>query len=134
MPRPKRLRRVIRPPMIKGLNSYGERLLKSEPVLLWLEEYEAIRWCDYELKTQAEAAQLMNVSRPTLTRIYESARRKMALVLTEGRDLRVEGGKVVIDGEWSVCPACDSIFNNAGLPEEAGCCPLCGNLKTERYQ
>lgn len=123
---------MIRPPRIQGLTPTGDAPATAEPVLMLLEEYEAIRLCDYELKTQAEAAGMMRISRPTFTRIYESARRKMALVLTEGRVLRIEGGKVVIDAEWSYCCECDSLFNNVGAKEAPECCPLCGSTKIGR--
>ena len=52
---------------------------------MYVEEFEAIYLCDHEGKLQAEAAESMGVSRPTLTRIYASARRKIADALVGGK-------------------------------------------------
>lgn len=47
---------------------------------------------------RSSGAQQMGISRPTVTGIYESARRKLAAFLVEGRRLVIEGGPV------EVCP------------------------------
>ena len=73
MPRPKPIRRVINPPHFKGFRPMGPAV-NCAPVILNYEEYEAIRLNDFELLGQVEAAGIMGVSRPTYTRIYESAR------------------------------------------------------------
>ena len=78
MPRRKRDRKIIAPPSIKGLAVFGTHRRKSEKIMLHFEEYEAIKFLDYENLTQEEAAVNMEVSRPTLTRIYETARNKVA--------------------------------------------------------
>jgi len=77
------------------------------------EEYEAINLCDYEFLTQAEAAKLMKVSRPTFTRIYESVRRKIAKAFVEGSCIHFEGGNVSI-ADWFKCHECKITFT---LPE-----------------
>jgi len=59
---------------------------------LLFDEYEVVRLLDYEGKQQSEAAELMMVSRPTLTRIYMEARRKIATAIVEGCQLRITGG------------------------------------------
>ena len=69
------------------MSVYGVRGRKTNEVILHLEEYEAIRLLDYQNLTQEEAAVYMDVSRPTLTRIYEEARNKVATAFVEGRDL-----------------------------------------------
>jgi uncharacterized protein len=58
---------------------------ENNPIVLNYEEYEAIRLSDFELYGQVEAAQIMEVSRPTYARIYESARRKVARAFVRGR-------------------------------------------------
>ena len=40
----------------------------------------------------------MNVSRPTLTRIYENARRTIAKALVEGKMIFIEGGNASFIG------------------------------------
>lgn len=89
-----------------------------------LDEYEAIRLLDYEGLSQLEAAGYMEVSRPTLTRIYERARKKIATAMTEAREIIIEGGRVVFNGEWYACRNCSSTFNviDDMVPLV---CPLC---------
>lgn len=66
----------------------------TDPVVLTLDEYESIRLADLEGLYQEEAAGYMNTSRQTFARIIESAHRKIASVLVEGRPLLIEGGNV----------------------------------------
>lgn len=74
MPRPKQNRKISNPPLMQGFKPYGipQNMLSS--VSLLYDEYEAIRLLDYEGLNQDQAAARMNVSRPTLTRIYEQGR------------------------------------------------------------
>lgn len=64
----------------------------SEPVVMSLDEFEVIRLLDREGLTQEQCAQRMGVSRTTVTAIYDSARKKMAEALVDGRGLRLSGG------------------------------------------
>lgn len=111
------------PPVIKGLSVYGVRGRKANEISLLLEEYEAIRLLDHQLLNQEQAAAVMNVSRPTLTRIYEEARQKVASALVEGRDLLIKGGHVSFDQNWFKCNICKANFN---FHEESDPnCPVC---------
>jgi len=65
-------------------------------VVLSLDEAEALRLADLDGLYQQAAAQRMGVSRQTFGRIVESAHRKMADALLNGKTLRVEGGTVSI--------------------------------------
>lgn len=112
MPRKKRNRRIQVPPVIKGMSVYGVRGRKSNEVILHIEEYEAIRLLDYQNLTQEEAAVYMDVSRPTLTRIYEEARNKVATAFVEGRDLIFRGGDIYFDKNWYKCNSCLASFSN----------------------
>ena len=91
MPRPKKCRRVCGLP---GCNEFGPAGCGGEvqPVLMTVEEYEAIRLIDYQGCTQAECSEYMCVARTTAQQIYNSARAKLAAALVEGRPLRIEGG------------------------------------------
>ena len=64
-----------------------------------LDELETIRLMDHEGQTQEECARQMDVSRATVTGIYESARRKVAKCLVEGKRLIIAGGKYRLSGE-----------------------------------
>jgi predicted DNA-binding protein (UPF0251 family) len=92
VPRPRKRRiltRVPRPAIYKptGVPLDGLRL-----VTLLQEELEALRLADLEGLDQAEAAGRMGVSRSTFQRIVTQARRQVALALTEGQALQIEGG------------------------------------------
>lgn len=126
MPRKKRDRRLLAPPAIKGLTVYGPKN-RSEQVILYFEEYEAIKLLDYENMTQEEAAVCMDVSRPTLTRIYESARNKVARSMVEGKDLIIRGGKFLFDENWFFCNNCQAKFNR--FVEKEKTCPVCNSLE-----
>lgn len=80
-PRPKNIRKVNDMPVTTGFKPIGLNGCCKNTIFLHFEEYEAIRLCDYEMKTQQEASVSMGVSRPTLSRIYVSARQKIAKAL-----------------------------------------------------
>ena len=98
MPRPKCCRRIAGPP---GCRSFGPRGMgpgTQPPVLLGLDELEAIRLADLEGLYQEQAAEQLQVSRQTFGRIIASARKKVAQALIEGRGLQIEGGPVQMMG------------------------------------
>ncbi|MDD2380514.1 MAG: DUF134 domain-containing protein [Mariniphaga sp.] len=125
MPRRKRNRRIQVPPVIKGMSVYGVRGRKSNEIILRLEEYEAIRLLDYQNLTQEQAAVYMDVSRPTLTRIYEEARNKVATAFVEGRDILFKGGDNYFDENWFKCNSCQASFNE--YHEGKSKCPVCSS-------
>lgn len=125
MPRKKKNRRIQVPPVIKGMSVYGVRGRKSNEVILHLEEYEVIRLLDYENLTQEQAAVFMDVSRPTLTRIYEEARNKVASAFVEGRDLIFKGGDIYFEDNWYKCNGCQASFSD--YSEEVKKCPVCSS-------
>ena len=59
----------------------------QQPVMITYDELEALRLVDYQGLTQEEAAQKMMVSRGTVWRCLDSARKKVATMLVEGREL-----------------------------------------------
>ena len=109
-------------PKFDGFIPQGLQCSHEFEVLINFEEYEALKLCDYELLTQAEAAALMNVSRPTFTRIYESARRKIAKAFIEGTSIRFNGGNVEY-AEWHKCNKCNISFTTTDKTNES--CPFC---------
>ena len=68
-----------------------------EAVQLSLDEYECIRLLDREGLTQEQCAASMGVGRTTVTAIYDSARRKIAEALVEGKALRIGGGSYTLN-------------------------------------
>ena len=65
---------------------------EMEGVTLTLDEFEAIRLSCLEGLKQADAAKLMNISRPTFTRIEARAHKKIADALVNIKAIRIEGG------------------------------------------
>ena len=59
-----------------------------------MDEFETIRLLDHVGLDQEKAAAEMGVSRPTVTRIYASARKKIADAIVLGQAICIEGGPV----------------------------------------
>lgn len=137
MSRRKRDRKVLLPPVINGMSVCGVRGRKFQEINLGLDEFETIRLLDYRGLTQEEAAVLMEVSRPTLTRIYERARQKMASALVEGRGLRINGGNFFFEDNWYKCKSCKAGFNICDNNSKL-ICPICSSadlsVLTEYYK
>lgn len=64
----------------------------TQTIILNVDELEAIRLCDYEELEQEKAAQMMKISRGTLWRLVVSARKKIAMALTQGYGIQISGG------------------------------------------
>ncbi len=111
MSRPKHCRRISSPPLMFGFKPFGiPRSITGELVLNY-DEYEAIKLLDYKGLLQEEAAERMNISRPTLTRIYAKARQKVAKAFVEGMTLVIEGGEVDFAGKYHRCVHCNQIMD-----------------------
>jgi predicted DNA-binding protein (UPF0251 family) len=65
-----------------------------EEVNLALDELEAVRLADLEGLYQEDAAKKMNISRQTFGNIVNSAHKKIADALLNGKALKIEGGVV----------------------------------------
>jgi uncharacterized protein len=111
LPRNKKCRRLSNIPSMKGFRPFGVSSFINEPVIINLEEYEALKSADYLGLSHEEASFKMGISRPTFTRIYESVRKKIALSFTEGRSILIEGGNVEFDFDWYKCNDCGYSFN-----------------------
>jgi predicted DNA-binding protein (UPF0251 family) len=61
-----------------------------EPIYIDSAEIEALRLVDLEGLSQKEAGERMGVSRGTVWRLIQSARKKTAQAITEGRPLRID--------------------------------------------
>ncbi len=92
MPRPRKRRILTRPPRPAIFKLAGAPLDGLRRVKMLQEELEALRLADLEGLTQTEAARRMGVSRSTFQRIVTQARHQVALALTEGYALQIEGG------------------------------------------
>jgi uncharacterized protein len=126
MARPHKNRKISNPPKMKGFKPYGMPLCKIELVILKFEEYESIRLVNYDNLPQDKAAVQMNVSRPTFTRIYNSALELIAKAFVEGKAIGIEGGNYELDKEWYRCRKCFKLIE--GLENHTKCkdCALYG--------
>ena len=129
MPRPQQNRKIETPPLMMGYKPFGIPRSQLESIRLKFDEYEAIRLLDYEGCTQEQAAERMQVSRPTLTRIYENARKTIAKAFVEGMMIQIEGGNVCFNGEWFRCKRCHKLVD--GLENHVKCQDCCQFSKDE---
>lgn len=103
-------------------------------IVLTLDEFEAFRLADQLAYTHAQAAEEMEISRSTFSRLIQKARKKIADFIIQGSVLTIGGGsvhfrmnilqcmdcghmsKVNLDVEYTECPECqsDEILNMAG--------------------
>ena len=99
MPRPTKNRFVSGRPGSVVYKPAGIPARQLERVVLGLDEFETIHLLDYQGLGQEQAALQMEVSRPTVTRIYASARKKIAMALTEGKAICIEGGNIACENK-----------------------------------
>ena len=91
MPRKVKCRRVCHyPQTLEFLPQNNDA--EQEPIILTVDEYETIRLIDRRGMSQEQCAAFMQIARTTVQRIYETARKKLADFVVEGRPLRIEGG------------------------------------------
>lgn len=98
MPRPRRCRRVWSEPSINYFKPAGVRMTGLAETILTVDEFEAVRLKDHEGMDQKSAARRMGISQPTFQRIYESARKKIADALVNGKAMKIEGGPYRVMG------------------------------------
>lgn len=90
MPRPRKRRCIRSTPPATFYKPQGIPMGQLRGVTLAVEGFEALRLVDAEGLSQEEAAQNMEVSRPTLCRILGEARTVVARALTNGWAIRIE--------------------------------------------
>ncbi len=90
MPRPFRCRRIEQLPVYRSFSP--DDVAAAESVQMTVDEFEALRLLDDEGLTQEACAARMNIARTTVTAIYDSARKKIANVLVNGKRLLITGG------------------------------------------
>jgi predicted DNA-binding protein (UPF0251 family) len=127
MPRPKQFRTIAKPPAMLGFKPFGIPRTELESVTLSYDEYETIRLLDYEGLMQGQAAERMNVSRPTLTRIYEKARKTIAKAFVESKMIVIEGGNVDFGRKWYRCRKCHKLIDGVENHDHSKNCVIFGN-------
>ena len=132
MARPRNCRRVGSLPQSAYFKPRGIPLSMLEEVVLTIDEFEAVRLADLEGLYQEQAAEKMNVSRQTFGRIIESAHKKVAEALVEGKALKIEGGEFEMAAMRKFrCDDCQHFWDLPYGTGRAANCPSCksGNIR-----
>jgi len=124
MARPQKSRKVCIPPKMLGFKPFGIAVRDTVQIVLQYDEYETIKLVIYDNLSQDVAAERMEVSRPTLTRIYNSALSKIAIAFIEGKSILIEGGNFEFDKDWYRCKKCHKLID--GIENHIKCenCPF----------
>jgi predicted DNA-binding protein (UPF0251 family) len=132
MARPCKCRRISGHHCTDYFKPRGVALSELEEVILTFDELEAIRLADLDGLYQEEAAQKMSISRQTFGNIVESARKKTADAIFNGKALKIEGGVVKMTERSFSCVDCKNEFavpHGTGRPNE---CPKCKSANIHR--
>jgi predicted DNA-binding protein (UPF0251 family) len=125
MPNTMKYRRVSSLPGITYFKPAGIPLRSLEEICISIEEIEAIKLKDIENLDQEQCAKNMNISRTTFQRVLESARKKLADALLNGKAIKIEGGNYEIEmrrfrcsqgHEWNM-PAEEAVNNSSACPQ-----------------
>ena len=109
MVRPKIKRQISKNPEQRCFNQNNNNLPAIEMVA---DEYEAIRLKDYHNFNQKESAELMNISQSTFHRILNSARKKIAKSLIEGKKINIIETDNINEPNTYHCKKCGLEWNN----------------------
>ena len=126
MSRPKKKRSVNRPPLFSAFKPIGIIGPALEQIALSLDEYEALRLADFLGMEHSEAADEMEISRSTFTRLIEKARHKISRFIIEGKSLFIEGGDIHFRGNVIRCLDCGHMFNT-NIDKQVTECPCWGS-------
>jgi predicted DNA-binding protein (UPF0251 family) len=114
------------PPVFTEFKPIGAAGRYLERTTLSLDEYEAFRLADHLGLSQTEAAEEMEISRPTFTRLIEKARAKIAELIINGKVLAIDGGNIHFRNNIIKCQDCGHMFNTS-FDKTLDSCPECGS-------
>jgi len=124
MPRPQNNRTVHEPPIFTDFKPIGVKGVSLESVTLSLDEFEAFRLADHLGLSHEEAADEMDISRPTFSRLIEQARKKIADFIMNGKLLSIDGGNIHFRNNIIKCQSCGHMFRTK-FDDEITECPAC---------
>ena len=110
-----------------GFRPFGMPLCDLEVVKFHYDEYESINLINYQGLPQDQAAEKMGVSRPTFTRVYNRALKKIAKAFVECLAIEIEVGNVEFGKQWFKCNKCFKLIE--GIENHIKCkgCDSYGN-------
>ena len=106
-----------------GFKPFGIAFCDIEHVIMQYEEYETVKLVIYDDLPQDLAADRMEVSRPTLTRIYNSALKKIGQAFVEGKSIIIKGGDFEFEKDWYKCKRCFKLISGIENHTKCGDCP-----------
>jgi predicted DNA-binding protein (UPF0251 family) len=124
MPRPKNNRIVHEPPIFTDFKPVGLKGIDLKQIQLSLDEFEAFRLADHMGLSHEEAAEEMEISRPTFSRLIEKARTKIASFIIEGKMLNIDGGNIHFRNNIIKCQSCGHMFRTK-FNDTVTECPAC---------
>ena len=125
MPRPVKSRRVENLPEFTYFVPAGRRKCEIEEISIKVEEFEAMRLKDVEDLNQEECAERMQISRQTFQNIIDSARKKIAIALIDGKAINISGGNYTRNVCQFKCLSCANTYE-IKYEEDRNTCPDCG--------
>jgi len=134
MVRPVKKRRVGCNPEANYFKPRGIPVAALDEVVLTIDELEAIRLADLEECYQEAAARQMEISRQTFGNIINSAHKKIAAALVQGKALKIEGGIIKMSTKMFQCSECQkewSVPFGTGRPQT---CPECKSSNFQRSE
>jgi len=91
--RPRIRRKISFSPNVYYYKPQGVPMRLLEEIDLTLDETEAIRLHDYKNLDQTDSAKKMGISQSTFARSLDSAHKKIAQAIIEGKAIRIIGAK-----------------------------------------
>jgi len=128
MARPQFNRIVHEPPLFTDFKPIGVRGHDLEQIILTLDEFEAFRLADQLGLSHASAADEMEISRSTFSRLIEKARKKIADFIILGKTLTIGGGTVHFRINIIQCKDCGHMFK-INFEQNITECPICYSKK-----
>ena len=128
MARPKSNRIVNEPPLFSQFKTLGVKSQDIHRIVLSLDEFEAFRLADQLGYSHARAAEDMEISRSTFSRLIAKARKKIADFMISGGLLCIGGGSVHFRVNILQCKDCGHLFK-VQFNNDISKCPECHSGK-----
>ncbi|MDX2432510.1 MAG: DUF134 domain-containing protein, partial [Bacteroides sp.] len=119
---------VHEPPLFSDFKPIGVKGQDLKQIILTLDEFEAFRLADQLGLSHALAADEMEISRSTFSRLIEKARKKIADFIIQGRLLTIGGGTVHFRLNIIQCGDCGHMFK-INIKQSITECPSCHSRK-----
>jgi predicted DNA-binding protein (UPF0251 family) len=133
MARPVKRRRVCCAPGADYFKPRGIPIRDLEVVVLTMDEFEALRLADLGGLYQDGAGAQMGISRQTFGNILDSAHRKVADCVVNGKAIKIEGGIYAMDDMREFrCGACQEEWRVSYGTGRPASCPKCGSKEIHR--